>query len=281
MRLAEPATSTWDAASSRDATSRWDAEDDEEAEEKPVKSRWGDDDPGDGAALDEDEKAEKAVEEVSAAREDPANAEEGIRSAEADAPAAGAHDGPEGAQEATTSRKSKRNMLFGCRSKEDFEHLRGIGQGTYGDVSKCALCSQCCSPCSIAQSCNAAVAFQRCLAEFCGVIGARHMCRPAVFFGVGVECCTWHEPGVRHPRGDQISRNSTYDVYRQVDHSSPSAFGHRCWHMQVQSQGDQRGDGNEAHQVRSQLQIRVFPNDFGPRDEHSADDGPPQHCQRV
>lgn len=117
--------------------SRWDADDDEETDAKPVKSRWGDD-PGESAALDEDDRPEKAAEVAAAAGEDPANAMEGSKNGEADAPAADALDAPDQSQEASDTRTSKRNMLFGCRSKEDFEHLRDIGQGTYGAVSKCA-----------------------------------------------------------------------------------------------------------------------------------------------
>lgn len=118
--------------------SRWDADDDEEAEAKPVKSRWGDDEHGETAALDEDERPENTAEDSAAARENPENAEEGDKRTETDAPVANSTDAPDQKQDTSNTRKSKRNMLFGCRSKEDFEHLRDIGQGTYGAVSKCA-----------------------------------------------------------------------------------------------------------------------------------------------
>jgi hypothetical protein len=56
--------------------SRWDADDEEEAEEKPVKSRWGDDDKEENATIDEDDIPENAAEEALVARDDPANVEE-------------------------------------------------------------------------------------------------------------------------------------------------------------------------------------------------------------
>lgn len=127
--------------------SRWDADDDEEEEEqadvKPVKSRWGDDDQVNSAALNEDDRPELGSQKTGAAREAAAGGEEGEKNQEADAPVADGQDTPAQAQESGSTRKSKRNMLFGCRSKEDFEHLRDIGQGTYGAVSKCGPASPC------------------------------------------------------------------------------------------------------------------------------------------
>jgi hypothetical protein len=119
--------------------SRWDADDEEEAEEKPVKSRWGDDDKEENATRDEDDIPENAAQEALVARDDPANVEEDNKTAEADDPGAGTNDAQDQNQETSNTRRSKRNMLFGCRSKDDFEHLRDIGQGTYGAVSKCGL----------------------------------------------------------------------------------------------------------------------------------------------
>jgi hypothetical protein len=122
-------------------SSRWDADDDEEAEEKPVKSRWGDDDKEENATIDEDAIPENATEDVLVARNDPANVEEENKTAEADDPGAEPNDAKDQNQETSNTRRSKRNMLFGCRSTDDFEHLRVIGQGAYGEVSKCGLAS--------------------------------------------------------------------------------------------------------------------------------------------
>jgi hypothetical protein len=133
--------------------SRWDADEEEEADEKPFKSRWGDDDKEEGAAIDDDDIPEKATEEAAAAREDPTNAEEGNKTAEADAPVADSNDAPDQNEETSNTRKSKRNMLFGCRSKDEFEHLRDIGQGTYGAVGKCVLASVRIPGCLLQNSC--------------------------------------------------------------------------------------------------------------------------------
>jgi hypothetical protein len=141
--------------------SRWDADDEEEAEEKPVKSRWGDDDKEENATRDEDDIPENAAQEALVARDDPANVEEDNKTAEADDPGA-SNDAQDQNQETSNTRRSKRNMLFGCRSKDDFEHLRDIGQGTYGAVSKCGLPSVYDPGCLLQNNCISSKFSKRC-----------------------------------------------------------------------------------------------------------------------
>jgi hypothetical protein len=133
--------------------SRWDAEDDEEeAEVKPAKSRWGEDEHGESTELNEEARPGQAIEELDTIREDTVNVEvaDAAGQGEADDVIADQADTNMETDDKRVSRK--RNMLTGCRSKNEFEHLRDIGQGTYGAVSKCVLCrSGCCASCICSQ----------------------------------------------------------------------------------------------------------------------------------